>query len=566
MGFPVNILVFLPSAHKRVVQWLLACTVALFSSTANAQDFPRIISPEADSIALTIYPKNLALITETRTVDLSLGKSTIIFEGVNDRMIPTSVLLRQFSGLTIERNFDAELLSKANLFERSIGETVTITRTDKTSGIVRAVRGTIVSTKNGVVFDIGGKLEAYQCSGLSEATLFDNIPEGLNNKPELSIDVDTTTAGSRELVISYLADGFSWAADYRLDLTSADTAKFNAWLTFKNETAQTFKNTQTSVVAGSLNRNWQTKSPEQQGKNLAANCWPRQSSLTPIPVIEHENYRDEIIVTARRRNVNVGFVDNLAETAPPAPALLARKAPAPPEQEDLSEYKLYRIPEPINVASYQTKQIRFINAPEVEVEQVYTFEESWRSLLNPDQPLRPAIQETRLDNSKDGKLAKPLPSGTYRVMSRTVDGKPQIQGEDSIDNRAVDLPVEIKTNVSRSVQLQTHITIAGDGVVLGKSNWNDIKVLEKVEHVFSNAHNMPITVEFKATGRPQFQYKYSYENGVSRNGQILSGYNGAPYKVINPSITPDVDKTTPTWTFTLPANSTKILSYKAKRL
>ena len=43
-----------------------------------------------------------------------------------------------------------------------------------------------------------------------------NIPEGLNNKPELSIDVDTTTSGPRELVISYLADGFSWAADYRL--------------------------------------------------------------------------------------------------------------------------------------------------------------------------------------------------------------------------------------------------------------------------------------------------------------------------------------------------------------
>lgn len=564
MGFPANILPFLSSPQKRGGQWLFACMAVFFSTTANAQDFPRIVSPEADSTALTIYPKNLALITETRTLDLPLGKSTIIFEGVNDRMIPTSVLLRQFSGLTIERNFDAELLSKANLFERSIGQVVTLTRTDKASGIVRRVRGTIISAKNGVVFEIGGKLETYQCSGLSEATLFDNIPVGLNNKPELSIEVDTTTAGPRELVISYLADGFSWAADYRLDITNQKTAKFNAWLTFKNETAQSFENTQTSVIAGSLNRSWQTKSPEKQSKNLVANCWPKRSSQTPI--VEHENYRGEVVVTGKRRNAVVGFTDSLEMSAPSLMMKQDAAAPAPPEQEDLSEYKLYRIPEPINVASYQTKQIRFLHDPEVEVEQVYTFEESWRSLLNPDQPLRPAIQETRLDNSKDGKLAKPLPSGTYRVMSRTDGGKSLIQGQDAIDNRAVDLPVKIKTNISHNIQMQTQVTIAGDGVVLGKLSLNDIKVLEKVEHIFTNAHNIPVTIEFKATGHPVFQYKHSTENGVNRSGQVLTGYNGAPYKVIKPSMAPDADEATPTWTFTLPANSTKILSYKAKRI
>ncbi len=548
----------------RLKLFFLLILTMLFTSTASAQEqtLRRIISPQADTTALTIYPKNLALITESRMIDLPVGKSTIVFEGVNDRMIPASVLLRQFEGLTIERNFDAELLSKANLFERSVGETVTLTRTDKSSGIVRQVRATIISAGNGVVFDIGGKLETYQCSGLSENTLFSNIPEGLNNKPELSIDVDTTTSGPRELVISYLADGFSWAADYRLDMTSETTAKFNAWLTFKNETSQNFKDTQTSVVAGSLNRSRQTRSPQKQRKNLVANCWPRQSTKTPIPVVEFKQNRDEVFVTANRISASVGLTDRVAS----APVMMkqAEAAPPPPEQEDLSEYKLYRMPEPINVASYQTKQIRFLHEPEVEVEQVYTFEESWRSLLNPDQPLRPAIMETRLDNSKDGKLAKPLPSGTYRVMSRSKDGKPLIHGEDTIDNRAIDLPVKIKTNLSRNVQMQTRITVAGDGVVIGNSNWNNIKTLNKVEHIFTNAHNIPVTIEFRATGHPQFQHKSSYENGIYRYGQVLMGYNGAPYEVINPSIKPDEDEATPTWTFVVPANSTVVLSYRAE--
>ncbi len=559
--------------HKWGKEIFLIILSLLFTTSANAQnhsqDLRRIVSPEADSTALTIYPKNLALITESRMIDLPVGKSTIVFEGVNDRMIPASVLLRQFEGLTIERNFDAELLGKANLFERSIGQTVTLTRTDKASGVVRQVRAKIISANNGVVFNVGGKLESYQCSGLSENTLFDSIPEGLNNKPELSIDVDTTTSGPRELVISYLADGFSWAADYRLDMTSAKTAKFNAWLTFKNETSQNFKNTRTSVVAGSLNRSWQTRSPQKQHKNLAANCWPRQSTLTPIPVVTQNanvgfsGYNDEIIVTGSRNRRE----DFLAEVAPVAKmqGISSYGAPPPPEQEDLSEYKLYRIPEPINVASYQTKQIRFLHEPAVEVEQVYTFEESWRSLLNPNLPLHPSIMETRLDNSKDGKLAKPLPSGTYRVMSRSKDGKPLIEGEDNIDNRAVDLPVKIRTSLSRNVQMHTIITSAEKRVVVGRPIYDQIDILDKVEHIFTNAHNAPVTIEFKATGHPRFQWKSSNVNGINRSGQTLTGYNGAPYKVISPSIKPDEDEATPTWTITIPANGTKVLSYKAKR-
>jgi len=562
---------------KELCSGFLVLLSLLFTATANAQDLRRIVSPEADSTALTIYPKNLALITESRTIDLPVGKSTIVFEGVNDRMIPASVLLRQFEGLTLERNFDAELLSKANLFERSIGETVTLTRTDIASGIVRQVRGKIISARNGVVFDIGGKLETYQCSGLSEASLFDNIPEGLNNKPELSIDVDTTTSGERELVISYLADGFSWAADYRLDLTSDKMANFNAWLTFKNETAQTFKNTQASVVAGSLQIEPQTRSKEgyeqykafRQGgtreliKRRVANCWPMGSTRSYKYSRQSLNngaskydMRMETVVVQEASTELISMPGSTVERRA-IPMVTKQSAPPPPEQEDLSEYKLYRMPEPINVASYQTKQIRFLREPEVEVEQVYTFEESWRSLLNPDQPLRPAIQETRLDNAKDGNLGKPLPSGTYRVMSRNNDGKLLIEGIDNIENRAVDLPVKIKTNVSKNVQMHTRVT---------RNIATEENAVLTVEHIFTNAHNMPVTVEFKATGYPQFQYKSSYENGTSRYGQVHTGYSGAPYKVLNPSIKPDADEATPTWTIMVPANGTKVLSYRAKKI
>ena len=273
---------------------------------ALAQDLPRAVSKGADSTALTIYPDGLALITETRTIDLPKGKSTLVFEGVSDRMVPASVLLREFSGFTLERNFDYARLNKANLFQKSIGETVTITRTHKASGKVRRSEAVIIAAPeapgykgydyetdgqryypsgriNGVVFAVGGKIEVYQCSGLSEGTKFDNLPSGLNDVPELSIDVETKTAGPQTIVISYLADNFSWKSDYRLDLAGDNkTAKLAGWITLTNNTAQSFKDAPLAIVAGQLNRSRQTRAPDIQAKSVYANCWPRQSTQTPI--------------------------------------------------------------------------------------------------------------------------------------------------------------------------------------------------------------------------------------------------------------------------------------------
>lgn len=566
--------------------FVFICFAWLLALPASAQDLRRIVSGEASSTALTIYPKNLALITETRMIDLPVGKSTIVFEGVNDRMIPASVLLREFSGLTIERNFDAALLGKANLFKRSVGETVTLTRTDKSSGIVRQVRAKIVSAGGGVVFDIGGKLETFQCSGLSETTGFENLPEGLNGRPELSIDVNTTNAGPRELVISYLADGFSWAADYRLDLTGEENAKFLAWLTFKNESAQTFKDVQPSVVAGRLQVEAETKSKDglkqlaisQRGgttrqvtrrvrRRLVSNCWPYGSTLSA----QHSNAGrrregfagyETVTETVVVQNASAKIGENFEQRMVGLSDYAGGAPPPPPEEEDLSEYKLYRIPEPITVASYQTKQIRFIDNPDVKYKSVYTFEKSWNSLLNPEAWLEAAILETRLDNSKDGNLAKALPSGNYRVMGRTDAGRATILGVDYIENRAVDLPVKIKTNLSHNVQMQTSVIDNHLRKISGLYSKKNQPL--SIEHTFYNAHVKPVTVEFRARPQPNFQWKNTNDNGISRSGMVMNGYRGEVYNITEASIKMDEDEAQPTWTFTVPANGTKTLTYKAE--
>ena len=529
---------------------------------ALAQDLPRVVSPQADSTALTIYPDGLALITETRTIDLPKGKSTLVFEGVSDRMVPASVLLREFSGFTLERNFDYARLNKANLFQKSIGETVTITRTHKASGRVRRSQAVIIAAPEGrgyesydydigqeqyigniegVVFAVGGKIEVYQCSGLSEGTKFDNLPSGLNDVPELSIDVETKAAGPQTLVISYLADNFYWESDYRLDLVGdGKTAKLAGWITLTNETAQSFRDVPLAIVAGQLNRSNQTRAPAVRKKALYANCWPRQSTQTPIAVNQSSygyGYAgpDEIIVTGSRIKRNefdsVSPVMEMSQDLASAGLIDPREV----EEEDLGDYKLYRVSEPVTVAAYQTKQIRFINVARAEVDKFYTLDFSLSQYRGGVPALRETSIEYRLDNDKDGEISKALPKGTMLVFAKKQDGQRIVVGETNVRDTAINNPMKIYLDKSFLVQINSIFV----NQKTSKTKDDRVKVQLDMRHTITNASDKPAIIEFNIPGA----YTSLKINRVSHKRDLKVGPNG--------------------WTIFVRPNATVTLKYRA---
>jgi len=175
----------------------------------------RVVSETADLTTVTIYPDNLALITEVRKLTVPAGKSVIEFEGVSDLIIPQSMILREFTGLTLERNFDYDLLSKTTLFENAVGDIVTLTRFDKASGAVVNQSAEIISARRdtGVVIGVDGKIETLSCSGLTERVSFGAAGDGLSAKPIMSVQVSAEAAGEQEVVISYLTSGLGWKAE-----------------------------------------------------------------------------------------------------------------------------------------------------------------------------------------------------------------------------------------------------------------------------------------------------------------------------------------------------------------
>jgi|GEM_PF-1471147 len=448
---------------------LLTTTLA---STANAQSV--VDSPSADETRLTIYPDNLAMVTEVRKVTLPKGKTTLRLFGVSDQIIPQTVVLQEFEGFSIEQNFTSDLLSKGSLLANAIGETVTIARVNPATGEVRRDEAKLVSAAQsteypirqwdpiqrkavnflpveGTVFEINGKLEALECSGLGEAIAFRKIPETLSPTPVLSIDVSSEIEGEAELVVNYLSSGISWSADYRVDVNPKHTAgEMLGWLTVTNSTAKTFDKVDTAIVAGEVNRQGTTDGTPPVKKTFQASCWVKGTSKSGINIEWSENNDQKYYTAWDGTILPVGYAAPSTvrgNTMMESDQIIVTASKRSATREDLGDYKLYRTPQPVTVAAHQTKQVAFLSVTDAELERLYKFNYQFEPTTEP----RGAIVQYEIDNSKDGKLAQPLPKGTMRVMTQRANGRPAYLGEDRVDNLAVDLPVEIEISTSPSV-------------------------------------------------------------------------------------------------------------------
>lgn len=479
---------------------------ALCSVPAGAHILPDSVvdSRDVSRLAVTVYPDDLAMVTEVRTIDIPAGTSEIRLHGVSDMIVPETAVLQNFEGLRLEGNFNSDLISKGALLQKAVGQTLTIRRLNPGTGQFELSQGELVSASNmgngiqGAVFKTDAGVEALQCAGLSEAVIFSDLPDSLNPVPVLSMAVSAEQGGRKEITLTYLTRGLGWAADYRMDVKDgSDEAALLGWLTLKNQTSKSFKNADVAVVAGNVNR--------APGEGYTAP--PRAKMFTPtcgIKVTRSGTTRDyggygsdEIIVTGMRsdkvepapapvaESMGLSRVSQLASFSS---KVSVREA----TRENLGDYKLYRAPQPVSLEAMQTKQIAFLLDNDVEFEKLH---KRTINFFNPNIYVRPPSLthphttrvEYDIDNAKDGNLAKPLPSGTVRVMSEREDGRTVFIGEDAVDNLAVDLPFEV--NIAESFLVTTEfghtLDLRDDGAVLKLStqvyNASDAPALAEIE-------------------------------------------------------------------------------------
>ena len=331
----------------------------------------------ANEFHVTVYNNDLALVKESRHVELPKGTGDFSFTGVPDRIDPTSVRLDPGSGgdlAILEQNYRYDLVSRDKLLERYLDKSIrVVTKHDKLhEGILKTAAGSLVlETKGGVVVVTEDEI--------ADLTL-PELPDGLVTRPTLVWTLENGGKTARDLQIAYLTGGMSWHAEYVAAVDAKDTKmSLSGWVSLENRSGATYTDAHLKVVAGDVHR-------AEQGR-------------PPMPM---SDMRME----------------------------MAGKAAPSFEERAFFEYHIYDLGRTTTLADREVKQIQLIADREVPVEKVYVYEPTGGN----------DKVQVKLDfkNTKETGLGIPLPAGTFRVYREDVGGALEFAGEDRIQHTAKD--------------------------------------------------------------------------------------------------------------------------------
>ena len=378
--------------YAAVAAALATCPLA----HAAVEEMPSTLKDQ-QSVAITIYNENLALVKDTRRVTLEAGPNRLALREVSGRMRPETAQLRSLSqpgALTlIEQNFDFDLLTPAKLLEKYVGRTVRVVKTHPTTGAESVETATVLAASNGVVLRIGDRIE----TGLPGRIVYDGVPPNLRDRPTLVTELLSARAGAQTLELSYLSGGLSWKADYVAELNGADSAlDLNGWVTLTNTSGTAYPSARLQLVAGDVNR-----------------------------------VRDELRQAA-------GIVGRTAKADVPASEMA---------QESLFEYHLYTLQRPTTIADNQTKQVALLSAGGVPVAKELVLQGSdyyYRSSVGGiGQKMKVGVF-VQFENRESSRLGMPMPKGVVRVYKKDSAGNAQFVGEDAIDHTPKNENVRLK--------------------------------------------------------------------------------------------------------------------------
>jgi len=427
-----------------LIVWLVAGSPAAWAAPRD-----EVVSTASDqeSVAVTIYNDNLALVKEARRVSLGRGLNQLAWREVSAQLRPETAQLRNLSspaGFRLqEQNFDFDLLTPEKLLEKYVGREVGVIRTHPITGAETRETATVLATNGGVVLKFADRVE----TGVPGRLAFAGVPDTLRDKPTLVISLINPSAGPQNLELSYLTGGLSWRADYVAELNADDDRlDLNGWVTLSNQSGAAYPNARLQLVAGDLNR--------------------------------------------------------VRDAQPRAVMTMAAKAAdaAEMQQESLFEYHLYTLQRPTTLAENQTKQVALMSATRVPVKKEFLLEGAnfYYSAQHGElgQKIKVGVF-VEFDNKGDG-LGIPLPRGVVRVYKKDGQDNAQFVGEDRIDHTPKNETVRLKLGDAFDVTADKKQTAFQKLAGTGRTNY----VFESAyEMVLKNAKLEAVTVTVRKAGR-----------------------------------------------------------------
>jgi hypothetical protein len=416
--------------------WLLL-SVALASSAAAQIQIPSPTQNAQGDVAVTIYNNDLALVQDTRRLDIAAGRSRREFPDVSAQIRPETVTLTGADIGIVEQNFDFDLLSPQALMQKAVGETITLVRTNPATGAETRERARVLAANGGVVLQIGERIEVLRDDGLPVRVIFDRVPENLRARPTLSVTVQSERGGTRPVTLTYLTPGLAWQADYvALFDETAGRMDVQGWITLTNNSGTEYRNADTLLVAGAV------------GLGFQGGYQPRRAT-------------------------------------PP----LRQAGTETSDRERLGDFYLYPLPERTTIANRQTKQVSFLDVAGTPAARAYEYRNAW--LGTADQPVS-ANTVLRFSSSREQGLGDALPAGTVRVYQRDARGNPQFVGESAIGHTPMGSSIGLTTGQAFDVKVQP--------VVERRERVSDDRWRTTMRYTLTNARPAGVVVDLIQSG------------------------------------------------------------------
>ncbi|MGL4675704.1 MAG: DUF4139 domain-containing protein, partial [Wohlfahrtiimonas sp.] len=378
---------------------------ALISTSLAMANTNTVVSNDdnREALSITIYNESLALINETRNIPFKAGLNNVELKGVSAQIRAETALLTSLSKMpfnVVEQNFDYDLLSPQALLNKAVGQEIEIIRTNPATGEETRETATLLSNNGAPVLQFKDRIEI----GAFDKFAFKSIPEGLRDRPTLSVLLNSDKDADNKVQLTYLTGGFSWKADYTATLSDDEKhLDLSGLITLNNQSGTTFNNAKLQLVAGDVNQ-----------------------------------VKEAVLYGSLR--IGAGVAKKNA----------AKEYNASSEQ--FGDYHLYKIPFATDLKNNQTKQVALLSTQNVLVQKEYRFDQNYGFTTGDGQNLKAAVSY-RLNNTKENQLGMPLPKGIFRLYKNDSSGNALLVGEDSINHTAENEEFIIKTGDAFDVSL-----------------------------------------------------------------------------------------------------------------
>ena len=388
--------------------WLALATLTL---TAAAQQ------GGAGPVALTIYNQDFAVARTTVDLNLKTGLNEITTTNVTSQLEPDSVVLRDPAGKTVfkvtEQNYDAGVIDQNSLLQKFEGKTIQFEQGRTQDGKLITVDGKVIrATGNQPLIEINGVMQ-FQLPGLP---LFPASTDGLLLKPTLRWEIYAAKPAHLAAELAYITRGMSWQATYNIvapetkDVSEAEHVDVMGWVTIQNNSGTEFPQATIKLMAGDVAK-----------------------------------LRD-----LRSRGVMGGTGMAMAMDSVYA-------APPPVTQQAFDDFHLYDLNRTVSLSSGETKQVEFLEAPEVSMDRIYQYDGAvqqpgYNNLCagcHNDQPTFGTNSNTKVSvraeikNSVANHLGMPLPAGRIRLYRRDTGGQMEFIGEGTINHTPAEETVKV---------------------------------------------------------------------------------------------------------------------------